>query len=287
VSDRNFAAALELEPDLVARTAFLYEGYARLILDDDSRPDDERRMLGASCLTIAASHRALVVPDESRPLYAAAAEAYYDLERPYFATLSVCGRHLPLIATALDGAMTRDRDERRGLLDPEVLLHDSMAMMGAIAMLPDGAAVLDPLSRLLQRTRANAYDPLGRLGIPAHVYFSLANAMRLGAVQDDPGADRLRSVLADYLRRVDDAVGAAMRDRYHWSRLRSGILPVEPEVVAACVTAAMLSRRWHDMSLGAMLDNANLSPRQMATAHIASRLAEAPPFDRRHSQGAV
>ncbi len=83
----------------------------------------------------------------------------------------------------------------------------------------------------------------------------------------------LRESLAEYLRRVDEVVGGAMTDRFHWKRLRSSILPVEPEALATCMTVDPVSRRYTELRVDSLIEDAELTVRQRVLAEVAAAIA--------------
>ncbi len=272
----SVARILELNPDLVSRSANLYEGYGRMMLHFvEDEPLSDQVMLGASSLAIAGAHWSLVDASRARTSFSMAAESYRRMKRPYFTVLAICGQHSDLMAMAFHDAMSRNADDFNGTLDPDVLLYDTLAILGAMTMRSTRLDAAEGLESLLRNSRDYAYEPLGRVGIPAHNYFSLAEAVQLVALGEDRGLDDLHVVLKDFLGRVDDVIGGAMRDRFHWLRLRTGVLPIEPEIVASCLIADRIVRlQYQDSGLLEVLHDLEISQRQMAPAYVANTLAD-------------
>jgi hypothetical protein len=94
----------------------------------------------------------------------------------------------------------------------------------------------------LDQARASAQMPVGRLRIPLGAIAHVVNAANRVA-QEKEGAARLSMALHDALVRMHDVTAAAMADRYHWRRLMSSVLPVEPEAVVLAGVAAAAARR--------------------------------------------
>ena len=63
-----------------------------------------------------------------------------------------------------------------------------------------------------------------------------------------------------------------MTDQYHWRRLRSSVLPVEPEAIAVCGIWDLISRRLLDIPLSKIIHDAGISPRENIPVEIASDL---------------
>jgi hypothetical protein len=266
---------LELDPKRVRRAAEVYEGHGRTTLAGAAdQPDGEIVMVGASSLVIAASYWSLLNSRRSRGIFLEAARAYHGMKHPFFITLAICGEDPQLVANAAEAATGRTRQETIDLMEPAILLHDILAMMGAMSFSPQ-EDVVGRVTRLLQRTEAYRFDPIGRLDLPAHLYFDLTSAMRRAASHDDPNMEAMRTTLARFLQRVDESVGAAMSNQFHWKRLRSNVLPVEPEVLAGCMAADFMIRRLAPgQNSATVLRSENMTPRQMVPALVASHMPD-------------
>jgi hypothetical protein len=74
---------------------------------------------------------------------------------------------------------------------------------------------------------------VGRIGLPLGAYERALKAVEAaahgGPAPEGPGLWHA----ALLFERGAEPVAAAMRDRYHWGRLYSTVLPVEPELIAA------------------------------------------------------
>jgi hypothetical protein len=88
---------LDLDRRLLARSARVYDGYARLIEKEssDSRPS-EVDMVKASSLVLAAAYGVLIGEHYSsgrfhHDLFQLAAEEYQELDMPFYGVLSICG----------------------------------------------------------------------------------------------------------------------------------------------------------------------------------------------------
>jgi hypothetical protein len=73
------------------------------------------------------------------------------------------------------------------------------------------------------------------------------------------GDDAFADVLGRLLNRAGEAVRVAMADPYHWSRLQSGLMPVEPELLAiGRVAYRMLPPDWDWATLPSGVEQAPL-----------------------------
>lgn len=65
-----------------------------------------------------------------------------------------------------------------------------------------------------------------------------------------------------------------MADHYHWTQLRSGLLPIEPESLATCVAWDGVCRAIRQETLVGVLQEMDLTPRELAPALVAGDMAE-------------
>ena len=81
---------------------------------------------------------------------------------------------------------------------------------------------------LLTETSSGART--GRLGLPVRLYRAL-----LEDVTDAPTLpkNKVPRSLVSFYQRAGEQIDSARDDAFHWSHLHSGVLPVEPELLAA------------------------------------------------------
>jgi hypothetical protein len=91
-------------------------------------------------------------------------------------------------------------------------------------------------------------QPVGRAHVPLRAYlqlitsFGIADAFEsLPAQEPDAAIRSIADGMEDLLTRAAESVEVAMGDRYHWTRLQSGLLPVEPEILAATILASAVA----------------------------------------------
>jgi hypothetical protein len=94
--------------------------------------------------------------------------------------------------------------------------------------------------------------PIGRLGIPLDHYGACAQAMH--AVRHDQRIDYFMKAAAGYVNRAAEVLRTASHDRFHWSRLRSSILPAEPEAIAMTTAMSMMSYALFKMPISELPD---------------------------------
>jgi hypothetical protein len=151
---------------------------------------------------------------------------------------------------------------------PATAIEAKTALLG-VALLATGSRLLDdtvetgrdliqreqrvPDLRSFVRPPVVRYDHLevlpclrdvGQLRVPLHLYVDLAVGM-----ENQPD-EMLSSTLPRLLERVGEAVRVAMSDRYHWPRLLSGLMPVEPELLAiGAIANQAMPPGWDEQTL--------------------------------------
>jgi len=188
----------------------------------------------ASEWAVAASLWSLLDPPRATEAFAHAAAAYAELRSPWAAVLAVC-------ADVRRPSHLSEWEPDRPLFEharPEAAVLSQLWPFAANAGDYDLAGALDTLASSAGRATAR---PVGRLRIPLEHYLALGWAMsRLNAQDGD--LSKLQLATAAFLRRVDEFTRMAQVDSYHWARLRPGVLPVEPEAIAASAIVSLASR---------------------------------------------
>jgi hypothetical protein len=244
--------ALGLDPRLVRRIASGTEAYAATI--DDDRDRGQR----GNVLALAGAYYALVDPAMSMRLFGESLHGHHDSP----AEVSVV---TTAIAICADDVLTLQRQPpgwpRHGPpvspAEPVVAAALGQAWIDVRGSSPYYKPGEGGLPDVEQPT------PVGRLGIPAYVVTRVAQASASAV----PGEqDRIARPITGYLERVYEIVSRARRDRFHWSRLLSTVVPVEPEALASCMIAALATRQSETPPLSAAID---LPPAALAPLRIA------------------
>jgi hypothetical protein len=216
------AEVLQLDGEMIKRNANAHADYARML---ERREHSELGPWIASSRLLTAVWRALVDPQSAREELREAAYAYERLKNPYSGVLAVCAQNPGLAKQFID----ERKQQNIFAADPNTLLavllveiwtrdeNETAKIEGMWKMPADlSIAKRDELRQRVLNT------PTGRLGLPFR-YYSQAKDM-----------EKVDGVVA-LLQRAAEPVRVAMMDRYHWNNLYSSVLPLEPEILAACV----------------------------------------------------
>lgn len=249
----DYIQDLDLDPEgreeLALSLAEAYQGYA------DVAKEYPSPVWRASSQVLAAVYFSLVDPARGRTAFAEAAETYRGMGNPFWIVLAVCGQNInepvhwdtandvapdagsafsALVANAwVTGAFIhRDAGERDFTRESPLLYRaiDQAARLGMIRV--------------------------GRLGLPLE-YYALAAKESL----EWSATESSLQALAALLSRAVEPIQGAKADRFHWRRLYSNVLPIEPEILAMCLG---LVRRWGRVrpseSLRALGERLRISP---------------------------
>jgi hypothetical protein len=238
----ELAERLDLDSGQLERTARATELYALEFIstqtDEETGAPQTRLLQSAALLTAAASYWILIDPHRSFSLFADAGNLYADLGRSFAYVASICGavRQLPHLAALQIYPETDMGAEEANYL----LLREAWNSALDIAQ-PDPAFG----SNLRVDSGNRGAWPTGRLRIPQRSQLAvLRNSIELTDRWSSKeeiryiGQDQFIRDLQSFLARADEQVEIAMSDHYHWRRLQSSLLPVEPEIVAVCAVAA-------------------------------------------------
>jgi hypothetical protein len=193
---------------------------------------DESRLRAATMKVLAGGCWLLLDDRRATDSFAEATKHYAELGRLFALVTAICaGRLKPPLAI--------DPSSSSG---PHELAYRAlwMAWMRATAAVAERDAEIE-LEWLAQE--AERWGPcwVGHLRIPLDALIRLAK----GSGRHAPERPATLHELPRLLGRVAEAVRIAMTDIYHWSRLQSGLQPVEPELLAVGrVAHEMLRRRW-------------------------------------------
>ncbi|HEY6781116.1 MAG TPA: hypothetical protein VI111_09185 [Thermoleophilaceae bacterium] len=128
------------------------------------------------------------------------------------------------------------------------------------------------LREQLERATPGGYAEAGRLGIPLSSTMRVLEAV--GAVdREQAGVEALTLPLHDLLTRAYEVTAAAMSDTWHWRRLMSSVLPVEPELAALGAVVMAVARR-HGID-GEVMERVRVPPPARVPLLVGGRIVEA------------
>lgn len=262
----QYAERLALTPDLVQRVATAAEQFA-----DEVEHLREPSVEKASALTLAASCWAVVDLRMARHAFRRATVEYAAAGRSYAVITGICAgaREMGEAMEAAAEQLTQAGSEvaRIEVLGWMAMGEAYLSAMGAVS--PTGLG--SRLGQLLDRPPEHLAQPIGRLAVPLRLQASLLDSAH--SMLTGPGMERwqISEQLGGVLARGDDTVDAAMTDAFHWTTLRSGILPVEPEALAMSTVAQMVALRGTREPL--LLDTAVMGRHAGVVAELGQALA--------------
>lgn len=212
--------ALGLRADDLFLEGEVNAGYADALEASEAR---EAWPVIASCRLIAASCWALADPRNARAAFRLAARTYRRLGLPYAVILAICAGERE------DAGDVLPNEQASVSATPDVALEVLLASTLLRADL--GAHWYPPWIQVWDEWTVERIEHwrVGRLGLPLRLY---ANALRR--------SEEAHRGLVVLLERAAEEVRAAQADEYNWQQLRSGMLPLEPEILATCMVALSL-----------------------------------------------
>lgn len=214
---KNYAEILNIDSEAVVNLANVHQGYARAMRQTEEGQNSEYR---ASSLLLSALLTAIIAPSNSRERFISASSAYRELLNPYWQLLAVCGM-----------------DNKRFYQPKQTDDVDTNANSSFYNFIMNEFISVAMPSNLLKNTETkSSVRPVGRLHIPLNIYVEAFQS-----IKDFPTEDLSRQHLYSlepvklFLERASEKIRLQMEDLYHWRKLRGGIIPLEPEILASCV----------------------------------------------------
>lgn len=214
---------------------------------------EERLYLAASGYLFGASYYSLLNPGIARIVFWTAAHVYDRLRMPYAAVMAIC---------AADDSVVSHR-WREFVETPHRTANSSEAvarLLSAGLMLTENReAYSQQAFRIIEEGSRFPGLLVGNALIPIRLYHDLvlgiADTNRLGKAQS-------RTIAESTLRFMDRAaetIETAQADRFHWQRLQTSVLPVEPEFLATSMVVARSVKKL-DTSLTGLMEGHEMHP---------------------------
>jgi hypothetical protein len=242
----HYTEILRIPIEDIAVLADAYEGYA-FSFEESSLEENflEIQPWRSSSLLLAAIFRSLLSPNESRFLFRAATLNYRELGNQFWKVLAICGLDQELLATeqVLPG------EDSSEISEP--LYFYELLSQCWLSSLREGQSQ-QAFERYLQQAQRKPFQKVGRLEIPMRLY---TNAMidSLEWRSPQPEIQNWRALLY----RANESVELSQSDRFHWESLPGSVVPLEPEILATCIS---LGSRWLSMdhSLSELSERINI-----------------------------
>jgi hypothetical protein len=245
------AKLLDLDPEQVQFLAEAYEGAAR---SDSPNGREVPAWKRANDFAIAGSYWALSNPPHAWKLFSEAANLYFKSflsrsdrrDQGFTSSPAWMFKAITLALSAADAGLVRDTlrawsDQAERFLTPDLILAEMLAacFLG-LQQRDDGFRRM--YFEIDSVARSMPSHPVGRLGWPLRAYSQTTESLieRRAAGIDRSTFVRLFSPFAD---RLSDTIRSAQRSSYHWRRLYSRLLPIEPEAMAVCQIARRVLER--------------------------------------------
>lgn len=268
---------LDLAPGFVESTALIHTGYAVALRAETSNESSQRKsrtpaqlqdmaFVAASSFVKAASFYSISCPYIAKAIFGAAARLYQELDMPYGGLLAICANDEAL----LERSWSREVEAQRPLLKwnnivPRLLL--------ALRMASESSMTRGLLSRFLEESASVGGALVGNSLLPTRVYHDFTREI-LAIVEGDGQPLEVRpSATMFLLESSATRTETAMVDRFHWRRLATTLLPVEPEILAAAITAREAFRsKEHDVL--SLLREAEMPPVAIVPMEVAEALLQ-------------
>jgi hypothetical protein len=239
---------LELDPEQVQGLAEAYEGLARSEPPDRQEAPPWKR---ANDFVIAGAYWALSDPPHAWKLFSEAANLYLksfvsqneERKMAFMSSPAWMFKAITLAVSAADTSLVREtvgvwRKQPERFVTPDLVLAELLA---ASFLTVQGSAdgSTDTYFQLAEIANAMPAHPVGRLGWPLSAYSRTMGPLieSRRSRLDPPKFFRLLSPFAD---RLSDTIRSAQSSSYHWRRLYTRLLPIEPEAMAVCQAAQVI-----------------------------------------------
>ncbi len=215
----------------VRMTAETADGYGSLLA---RTPDPGSRALAATMKIRAAACWCLVSPARAPAAFSEARRLYQGLGHPFAIAAAICA-----------GEQTLPSIESRQSTALEDRAYRALWLAWSVASRKTSAGAASALS-----ADGREWFAAGQLGIPVRLYLEFARDVGRAIQREDPRP--LASSLPQLLQRGTEPVKMAMTDPYHWHALATGVMPVEPELLAIGRITHRVLAPWDEDTLNSL-----------------------------------
>jgi hypothetical protein len=224
-------AVLHLDASDVWMIAKASDGYGSL-LARTSEPGYQAR--AATMKIRAAACWCLVSPTRAPMAFMEARRLYEHLRHPFAIAVAICA-----------GEQTRPGVGSRQLMGPDDRAYGALWLAWRLASRAMSADAALPI--LAGPADDREWSPAGQLGVPVRRYLEFARGVAGTLRGGDPRM--LARSLPYLLQRATEPVRIAMADRYRWQMLTTGVMPMEPELLAIGRIAHRTLAPWNEDTL--------------------------------------
>ena len=173
----------------------------------------------------------LVSPARAPAAFSEARRLYQDLRHPFAIAVAICA-----------GEQALPTVESRQSTAPDNRAYRALWLAWSVASRMTAANIA-----LATPAHDRDWFPAGQLGVPVQLYLEFAQGVGRAIRSGD--SRQLARPLQQFLQRGTEPVRMAMADQYHWQALATGVMPVEPELLAIGRIAHRTLAPWDEDTL--------------------------------------
>lgn len=217
---------LDLDLHTVQNLADAHFGYANYLSTHEENKSSNPYI--ASSFLIAAILRTLINPGEGKKIFPLAADYYRRDNNTFWKIAAICGNESELLYQS-----SQETDFTKKTT-PEFQFAEILSLQ--FINTKNGE-----LDFSFSRSPFLSF-PVGRLGLPIRTY---TNAFtELSEFPDNyRRRDKTLGTWATLLNRAAERTRLLQADTYHWKNLKGSFLPLEPEVIATCISLCQFAKK--------------------------------------------
>lgn len=219
---------LQINTNLLENSAIAYSGYAKALIKSERK---EVEPLIASSYLYAAVYNSLNNQEQAKKDFGDATNYYRKLNNPYAGIMAICNLN-----------QSEGLDFIKKLRKNDIYLTGPDTWLTALLLeiwTGEGEDLWKwsqlPEEEVSYRAKRIQLSRCGRLGIQFNLYAE-AKGTESKIIGLDNSVETGIENTATLLKEASKHLASAMLHKYHWSKLYSRILPLEPEVLAACIS---------------------------------------------------
>lgn len=224
-------AVLHLEASDLWVTADAADGYGGLLA---RTPEAGHQARAATMKVRAAACWCLVNPARAPEAFTAATRIYERMGHPFAIATAICAGYQALPKRGPDQPIA-----------PDIQAYEALWLAWSLA---SGMTEADAEAGMLDSPADDReWFPAGQLEVPVRCYLEFARDVALAL--HSRNSQVLTGSLPQLLQRATEPVRMAMADRHRWQALSTGVMPVEPELLAVGRIAHRTLTPWDEQTL--------------------------------------